>query len=249
MVNKTVTLPNKASVTDGSTKTATLDVNVLQDLSSPTATQTRITAFPTETISTFLNNCNLPQFIQNFSNFLDECKNSNVDPAKAFPIGSGTDGEAILTYLDYFSTDYNAVLVPASQLTYLRNVRDGVQQKYANESDTILTQLNQKKKDLDEAKTRYEAIKDPEQKVGYYEGWFPIFRPMKESSLFGIFGAGLFLLLISIFMFLNMNGVSVSVELPVAGGFELPDFSMAGPWAIGGLVVGGVGAYLLYKYT
>lgn len=235
----TVDLP---TVTEQTQRQATLDVTVIPfaEPGQSNLTQTTVNNFKTETLNTFLNRLKLQELIENFGNFLDELKHPNVKKDENFPTGD------ILNYLAKFYTNSNESV---EQLTLLKGVRAGVLEKYGNQSDVTLTELNQKKKDLDEAKTRYEAIKDPEQKVGYYEGWFPIFRPMRESSLFGVFGAGLFLLLISIFMFLNMNGVSVSVELPVAGGFELPDFSMAGPWAIGGLVVGGVGAYLLYKYT
>jgi len=83
--------------------------------------------------------------------------------------------------------------------------------------------LNQAQAQLDESKERYESIKNPETNVSYYEGWFPIVRPMSEGALFGLFGAAIFMLLLSIFIFLRLAGVVINIQIPE---IILPEFLM-----------------------
>jgi hypothetical protein len=87
--------------------------------------------------------------------------------------------------------------------------------------------VDSKKAKVEESKSRYEAIKSPEQRVSYYEGWFPLFRPMSESALFGIFGAALALLLGSILLFLRMQGVQLKLEFPelFLAGYDLSSYT------------------------
>ena len=87
--------------------------------------------------------------------------------------------------------------------------------------------VESKKAKVEESKSRYEAIKEPEKRVSYYEGWFPLFRPMSESSLFGVFAAGLALLLVSILLFLRMQGVQLKLEFPelFLAGFDLSAYT------------------------
>jgi hypothetical protein len=84
-------------------------------------------------------------------------------------------------------------------------------------------ELNQAQAQLDESKERYESIKNPETNVSYYEGWFPIVRPMSEGALFGLFGAAIFMLLLSIFIFLRLAGVVINIQIPE---IILPEFLM-----------------------
>ena len=83
--------------------------------------------------------------------------------------------------------------------------------------------LNEAQAQLDESKERYESIKNPETNVSYYEGWFPIVRPMSEGALFGLFGAAIFMLLLSIFIFLRLAGVVINIQIPE---IILPEFLM-----------------------
>lgn len=87
--------------------------------------------------------------------------------------------------------------------------------------------VESEKAKVEESKSRYEAIMAPEQRVSYYEGWFPLFRPMSESALFGIFGAGLALLLLSILLFLRMQGVQLRIDFPelFLAGFDLSPYT------------------------
>ena len=77
-----------------------------------------------------------------------------------------------------------------------------------------MADYNSAKAQEEESKSRLESILTPEQHISYYEGWFPIVRPMTEASLFILFGGALFLLLLSITVFLSMTGVFVQIQIP-----------------------------------
>lgn len=69
-------------------------------------------------------------------------------------------------------------------------------------------------KQLDISKHRYEQLKSPETHVSYYEGTFPIYRPIKESTLFALFGVGLVLMLLALVCFLRTQGIEINVIFP-----------------------------------
>jgi hypothetical protein len=97
---------------------------------------------------------------------------------------------------------------------------------------------------LNESKTRYESIVNPERNVSYYEGWFPIVRPMSEPALFGLFGAAIFMLLVSILIFLRLSGVQLEIQIPEST-FALPP--NASYYMYGGAAAGIIGA-VAYGY-
>ena len=102
---------------------------------------------------------------------------------------------------------------------------------------------------LEEAQSRLAAITNPEEKVSYYEGWFPMIRPMTESALLGIFAAAIFMLLMSILVFLRLQGVEINIIIPelIVPYFTLPP--NASYYIYGGLATGIIGsiAYAYYK--
>jgi hypothetical protein len=77
-----------------------------------------------------------------------------------------------------------------------------------------MTDYNSAKETAEESKSRLDSILTPEQHISYYEGWFPIVRPMAEISLFVLFGTALFLLMLSIMVFLTMSGIIVQIQIP-----------------------------------
>jgi hypothetical protein len=119
------------------------------------------------------------------------------------------------------------------QTTYLNNLKSGgteyeklnlVNECLLEKANVNLDRLNKEKDALEESKDRYEFIANPEMRTSYYEGWFPINRPMKEGSLFLLFASGLFLLLFSVVVFLRMGGIELNIQLPgymesATGGF------------------------------
>lgn len=108
--------------------------------------------------------------------------------------------------------------------------------------------LTQAQATLDESKARLDSITNPERNVSYYEGLFPIVRPMTESALFGLFAAAIFMLLLSILVFLRLSGVQIDIQIPEMT-FILPP--NASYYMYGGVVagiIGGIGyAYYLRR--
>jgi len=106
-----------------------------------------------------------------------------------------------------------------------------------------MRELKEKELEYENAKERYESITNGVERVSYYEGWFPIFRPMKESSLFILFGISIVIITVSILFFLKLVGFSIEISLPVQ--FYVSMYSYLGHtlqyysgYLIGGSVVG-----------
>jgi hypothetical protein len=113
-----------------------------------------------------------------------------------------------------------------------------------------MTEYNAAKALKEESKSRLESIRTPEQHISYYEGWFPIIRPMTETSIFILFGAALGLLLLSITIFLSMTGVSVQIQIPELLLPQILSFLPAGTsyYLYAGLFFGIVGTYIAFRF-
>jgi hypothetical protein len=107
------------------------------------------------------------------------------------------------------------------------------------------TAIKEAQNRLSESESRLASIRNPEENVSYYEGWFPIVRPMTETALFGIFAASIFMLLLSTLIFLKFTGVSIDIIIPEFTLFTLPPNSSY--YMYGGLATGLIGA-LIYIY-
>ena len=111
----------------------------------------------------------------------------------------------------------------------------------ANSPDT--QELKQLEKEHDEAKARYEGITSDVERVSYYQGWFPMFRPMKEISLFVLFGVSMFIMLVSILLLLHVSGIRVNISFPLQFFIDMYSYfghtpSYYSSYLIGGLIVG-----------
>jgi len=118
------------------------------------------------------------------------------------------------------------------------------------------TAYNVAKAKAEESNLRLKSILTPEQHLSYYDGWFPLIRPMSESALFGIFGAALFMLLLSILVFLRMTGVQIQLQIPEIMNMPslltlLPSWPTLPPYAsyyiYGGIAAGLIGTGVAYK--
>lgn len=179
----------------------------------------------------------LQNVIDNVSTF-KSAVDSVLDPGSS--VSEATRGyPAINTYLTKLENE---------SLLYYRLARDCIRESSGAASATAA--YTKQSERTEESKARLESITDPERATSYYEGWFPLFRPMTETALFVLFGTGILLLALSIFIFLNTRGVSVAITLPEGGlGLPLPDFSGSGPYIGGGLALGAVAGYLIFKYV
>jgi hypothetical protein len=170
--------------------------------------------------------------IKNLNNFKTDLT-TNKD--QAIEINLETDNnKPISDYLDNIETQQ----IPVLQLV----------NSCLNDSLTYNSELLENQKDItSESKLRLESVKDPETKVSYYEGWFPLFRPISEPALFGIFAASVFLLLLSIGVFLRMSGFQFNIVFPTL--FLASTGSDYTRFIYIGLAVGLAGGIGYYGYT
>ena len=136
----------------------------------------------------------------------------------------------------------NTLHSQVSQLGFIANC--------VTEQAGVTEELYAAKKRLDVSKERYEMIRSPETHVSYYEGTFPIYRPIGQSTLFALFGVGLFLMLLSLVLFLRTQGIELQLVLPqtmaVSGIFGL--FQGQGMYIGIAALIGIVLGYLLHIY-
>ena len=172
--------------------------------------------------------------LQNFKNSLLP----PVDQGQTIPItGANSVNAASLEAIKRYLSTLGTTTLPVLQL-----VNSCLQEK---ESDSSLTDATNA---MIESKSRLDAIKAPETHVSYYEGWFPIVRPMTERALFGLFGSALLMLIVSVLLFLRMRGVIIDIHIPemvLPFSFSLPQGSQY--YIYGGAAVGIVAAYIAFR--
>lgn len=157
-------------------------------------------------------------------------------------ISSNTGYTAINTYI----TDLETRELPVLEL-----LDNCLKEKYIIDTEA----LDAQKQATEESKDRMQSLQHPERNTSYYEGWFPIFRPMQEVTLFALFGIAMALLTLSLYIFLKMSDVEFNVSFGstvggTGGAFaSLPPLSEFAPYLGGGLLVGVGGAALVYKYA
>jgi hypothetical protein len=152
-------------------------------------------------LESFLRQYNLKDqaLYNNIFTFNKNLSNSSIDQRQAVSDISGYT--EIKTYLEKVKTN---------QLPVLRLVNDCLA-----ESTTVNpASLVKAESDYEASKARYESVTSDIERVSYYEGWFPLFHPMKERSLFIMFGLSIILLIISVLFFLQVGGVHIKFILP-----------------------------------
>lgn len=144
-----------------------------------------------------------------------------------------TDTSTISPYLTRVETE---------QLPVLRFVNACLNEK----TSLDLKKWKEQKEKTSESKERADFLTSPERRVSYYEGWFPLFRPMQERTLFILFGISIACLLLTTYFFLQMKGVEIKITTPES----TFDFSSYKPYLIGGGImggIGGIGIFIAYK--
>ena len=146
---------------------------------------------------------------------------------------------------------YSAVntFITGLQTTYLPVIR--LAETCLKEATQVdRSAYNAAKAKAEESNLRLKSILTPEQHLSYYDGWFPLIRPMSESALFGVFGAALFMLLLSILVFLRMTGVQIQLQIPEI--MNIPSWLTLPPYAsyyiYGGIAAGLIGTGVAYKF-
>lgn len=110
--------------------------------------------------------------------------------------------------------------------------------------------LEAQKEKTEESRIRYETLQTPEERVSYYEGWFPLLRPISETGLFVLFGISLLFLFYSAALFLRMAGIQLDIQFPslVFGQtYGVPGLTGQGPLVLG-FVLGAISATVYYFF-
>jgi len=245
----TVTLTNLASIAAGAaTTTATLRTNdpfvVSGTGAVPMTCSTIVSKANTDTsISSFLSSYGLQDktggadvsIKDKLTTFQAQLAPATVDQLQ--DITAKTGYSAVNTFITGLQTTYLPVIRLAESCL-----------KEATQVDR--SAYNQAKAKAEESSLRLKSILNPEQHLSYYDGWFPLIRPMSESALFGIFGAALFMLILSILVFLRMTGVQIQLQIPEITYF--PEWLTLPPYAsyyiYGGIAAGLIGTGVAYKF-
>jgi hypothetical protein len=188
--------------------------------------------------------------------FLDTYNIGSASSATTNPLKNKLDSfKTVLPITDVSREVTGDIAAVNNYLTNLQNTHIPILRHVDNclrESLQIdTTNINKAQNNLDESKSRLASITNPEENVSYYEGWFPIVRPMTESALFGLFGSSILLLLISIMIMLRLTGLQIDIRMPEV---MLPPFLSfltlppnASSYIYGGIAVGLIGS-IIYAY-
>ena len=230
-------------------KTATIDVDLLFETRSrvagtegswanhgkvvPLTCEEILRDAKTKNTANFLATYKLPALQTNLQTFRDSLK--------------GIDGTLTTSSSDYDDIEKYLQNVEGTQLPVLKLVSSCLSE--ADSPDT--NELKELEKKYEESKARYEGITSDRERVSYYEGWFPIFRPMKELSIFILFGISMFIMVISILLILHVSGINIQITLPMAFLSFLANYLgtmtvIYSPYLIGGAVVGIIFAFIAF---
>jgi hypothetical protein len=178
-------------------------------------------------VENFLNiyKLNTPQSIQQLSDFVGALSSPTVD--QTLVVDNVNGYTKLDSYLNQMET---------SQVPIIRNVANCLHETTTKDPTTLV----KAKENYDASKERYELITNEDNRVSYYEGWFPITRPLTVTTLYVLFAVGLFFIIISILLFLSMKGIELRFILPAT--YEsINMYGYYGPYVASGIIIGGLG--------
>lgn len=151
----------------------------------------------------FLSNLDFSNVRANVQAGLSAIIVANATATKWLSSNTGTytlsNSPQLTTYIDNLKTSVLSLAFVANCVT---------EQKDPTED------LYKAKQELDVSKDRYEQLHSPETHVSYYEGTFPIYRPIGHTTMFVLFGLGLFLMLLSLLCFMRTQGIELHLVMP-----------------------------------
>jgi hypothetical protein len=252
----TGTLSNLAPITGTTPTTATVTTTDPFVISGSNAVPTTCQAI----VANARTDTNITTFLRTYSLEDKEHPNSNADISIKDKLNSFKNQIATVDQLQDITqkVGYSNVntFITGLQNTYLPVIR--LADSCLREATQIdRTAYNVAKAKAEESNLRLKSILTPEQHLSYYDGWFPLIRPMSESALFGIFGAALFMLILSILVFLRMTGVQIQLQIPeimnMPSWLTLPPSWLTLPpyasyYIYGGIAAGLIGTGVAYKF-
>jgi hypothetical protein len=139
--------------------------------------------------------------------------------------------------------------------THMANLKTQIRQlafvaNCVTEQADVTDALYSAKESLSLSKDRYDQLHSPETHVSYYEGTFPIYRPVGQTTLFILFGVGLFLMLLSLLCFMRTQGIELQLVMPQSTlpGISFSMFTGQGMYIGIASFVGIVLGYFLHIY-
>jgi hypothetical protein len=124
--------------------------------------------------------------------------------------------------------DYLALTATAININGLSNCLNNkfatvisVQTDLATNQSTIANldkTIEERKNDVEVAKERAALTKNPEKMRSYYDGWFPIDRPLKHYTIPVLIGISLFMITLTFFYFMSLVGIDTRLSLQVPQG-------------------------------
>ena len=245
-------MPDQKTLSFGTSpniKTATIDVDLLFETRSrvagtegswanhgkvvPLTCEEILRDAKTKNTANFLATYKLPALQTNLQTFRDSLK--------------GIGGTLTTSSSDYDDIEKYLQNVEGTQLPVLKLVSSCLSE--ADSPDT--NEVKELEKKYEESKARYEGITSDRERVSYYEGWFPIFRPMKELSIFILFGISMLIMVIAILLILHVSGINIQITLPMAflsfwANYLGTMTVIYSPYLIGGAVVGIIFAFIAF---
>lgn len=108
---------------------------------------------------------------------------------------------------------------------------------FQTDSMDLDKQIAQKKLDVQVARDRAALALNPSLNRSYYDGWFPLERPLKHYSYPLLIGFGIFFLMIGFFVFMSLVGVDIAVLVPRLTGSASSTSTQFTPafWVMGGI--------------
>lgn len=238
-----ITIPNLSGIRQGIVSSPTVDNTCRLSGYVPKSCPEIISLVKSKSANDFLNvyminSEGIPSsnIYKNLESFHSDLTANNMDQLQV--LDGNTDYKKSAEYVTYVENSVLPVLRVANQCILEKN------------GDWKSMAYKKQREDTDESKLRLDLIKGKDINVSYYEGQFPFSptRPLQETSLFILFGLSIFLLLISVLIFLRMQGIELRFIFPSYQGLNYIDLLRSLlPLLASAVVSGSLIAYFAYK--
>jgi hypothetical protein len=163
---------------------------------------------------------NIEARINNASTF-ETWKNATTTDINNFPANGILNVNELANLQTLESDIFSTVNCLREKSNAVRNTPTNV----ANIQERIVAlekEISTKKDQYEVAKQRAQSIYAPEQKTSDYEGWFPIGRTMRSTSLFILIGFSIFFTLFFFGLLMSLLGFNIQLS------WVVPQFKMPG---------------------
>ena len=159
-----------------------------------------------------------PSITADFANqpSLDKWKNritNRLNQIGAYSTYTADDmNEVVYTLATDVNNHYNCISSKGTSSATLATDIATLQSQSSSLDETI----EQRKNDVAISHDRAAIARNPEMTRGYYDGWFPISRPLKHYTIPLLISISLFLFAIAFFYFLSLFGLDLRFLVPLS---------------------------------